>query len=110
MLDATDSSTRRTIMLYYILLLYYYYIIYYHTIILYIFIFLLFGFHFCGLRTAELWRYTKTECFGCCVQSVAYWDYLMPLSKTSMHLLPRSTGFGGSYSVCNSAQHGKNAL
>ena len=46
MLDATDSSTRRTIMLHYILLSCYYYIIYYHTIFLYIFIFLLFGFHF----------------------------------------------------------------
>ena len=46
MLDATDSSTRCTIMLYYILLSYYYYIIYYHTIILYIFIFFTFRLSF----------------------------------------------------------------
>ena len=68
MLDATDSSTRRTIMLYYILLLYYYYIIYYHTIILYIFIFLLFGFHFISNFAVIPFRKSLTSLFNCRVR------------------------------------------
>ena len=65
MLDATYSSTRRTIMLHYILLIYYYYIIYYHTIVLYIFIFLLFGFHFISNFAVITFRKSLTSLFNC---------------------------------------------
>ena len=77
MLDATDSSTRRTIMLYYILLSYYYYIIYHHTIILYIFIFLLFGFHFISNFAVIPFRKSLKSVFNCRVRIPGgMWSFL----------------------------------
>ena len=64
MLEATGSSTRRTIMLCYILLLYCCYIIHYHKIISYVFIFSLFGFHFISNFAAIPFRKSSTSLFN----------------------------------------------
>ena len=75
MLDATYSSTRRTIMLYCVLLLYCYYSKHYHTIVLYTFIFfLLVGFHLIS-NFAEI-------AFRKCLTSLSYCRVGIPFFGT----------------------------